>query len=203
MQENWLKRPDGTELYVRFNQPDQCKATLILIHGVAENIKRYDAFFEELGKAGIKCGGYDQRGFGQTCKKNGNRGHLGEEQDHFDDITAVCEFLKNGPLFIMGQSMGGGTALKYAYSHPDNIVGVIGASPFIDFAPGSAPLLHEKIAMAILPAIVPKLALPKPLDVGHLSNDPRVGEEFSKDELYLSLMQKSFIHFGTYWCSVY
>jgi acylglycerol lipase len=188
MADFWVNTDTGP-LYCRFWIPRKHVATLVCIHGVGEHIKRYDPLFHLLSQAGIRAGGFDQRGYGETVKKHGSKGHIVSEDVLFGDIMAVINNIRDAtPLFLLGHSMGGGIALDFAKRNPSIFSGVIGSSPFLAFAPGSAPLFHERLALRLLPSIFPAFALPKHLDSSLLSNDPNVGKQYDSDPLVHSLI---------------
>ena len=87
------------------------KKVVILVHGMAETIKRYDKFAVFLVKQGYAVIGYDQRGHGKTASDLAHLGHLGTDgwQHMKYDLKKVVELARmtyDAPVFIFGHSMG-------------------------------------------------------------------------------------------------
>ena len=62
---------------------------------------------------------FDLRGFGRSEPVAGEYSHLG-------DLSALLEYLvPDGPLILMGCSMGGGLAMDYALTHPAQVAALI------------------------------------------------------------------------------
>lgn len=62
---------------------------------------------------------FDLRGFGRSEPVAGEYSHLG-------DLSALLEYLvPDGPLILMGCSMGGGLAMDYALTHPAQVEALI------------------------------------------------------------------------------
>lgn len=140
--EEWSKFPDGLDYYSKTWYPKgTLKATLLFIHGLGEHINRYNHVFPIFAEAGIKVLGFDERGFGKTGKKGGILGHNGGIDQVLADIAAVEGRIKvpGIPHFVMGQSMGGGLALKYASTQPAGLTGVIATCNLYHPLHGSAP----------------------------------------------------------------
>jgi acylglycerol lipase len=103
------------------------RATVLFTHGYGEHCARYHHVFAPFAAAGIRVLAYDQRGFGQTLKRSKRVGH----NFGYATVLADAKFmsarvkLPGVPHFIMGHSMGGAVALKFAITFPDEVQGVI------------------------------------------------------------------------------
>lgn len=107
------------------------KAVLLCIHGLGLNNTSFASFGKTMSKRGFSVYAIDVRGFGswQTVQ--------GEEDVGFNaaivDLSAVIDQLKirhpNKPVFLLGESMGGGIALRAAAEFNDTIQGVIASVP--------------------------------------------------------------------------
>lgn len=107
------------------------KAIVLCIHGLGLNNTSFASFGKEMSKRGFSVYAIDVRGFGswQTVQ--------GEEDVGFNaaiiDLSAVIDQLKvlypNKPVFLLGESMGGGIALRAAAEIGDTIKGVIASVP--------------------------------------------------------------------------
>jgi acylglycerol lipase len=69
----------------------------------------------------------------KTGKRNGLLGHNGGMDQVLKDIQQAESKIKMAgiPHFIMGHSMGGGLALKYASTGPKDLMGVIASAPLV------------------------------------------------------------------------
>ena len=128
-----LSRADSHILHGKIWQPDAPKAIIALVHGLGEHIGRYENFAADLCQCGIAVCAADLHGHGKT---RGPRG-LAESADVLcGDIETIIDKAQSSfpktPLILMGHSMGGGLALKYALDHKDlAIKAVIAQAPLI------------------------------------------------------------------------
>lgn len=121
------------------------KAAVTFIHGIGEHIQRYDHVFSKFASHGIQVNSFDQRGFGRTLRKGGIPGHNEGMDQVLRDVKAAVEHSKlaSVPHFIMGHSMGGGIALRYASSYPKGLSGCIASGSNSNYADShSAPLIR-------------------------------------------------------------
>lgn len=169
---------DGVALHTRHWAAASPRAAVVLVHGVAEHLGRYEHIGAALADRGFDVRGTDLRGFG---KSEGRRAYVESFSDYstdlVDDITAAREL--GVPVVLLGHSMGGLIASLYAVtSHPQPDLLVLSA-PAID-----ADLPKAKVAMArLLLRFLPKLAVSNGLDGDQLSHDSTVGERYFADPL--------------------
>ncbi|MBR7963611.1 lysophospholipase [Burkholderia vietnamiensis] len=136
-----LRTADGLELAsYRWPAGDGTlppRATIALVHGLAEHAGRYAALAARLNAAGIDVLAIDLRGHGQSP---GKRAWVERFDDYLNDADAlVAEAARgNTPLFLMGHSMGGAIAALYAIERvpaPGHaLAGLVLSSPAL--APG-------------------------------------------------------------------
>ena len=129
---------DGVELPVyRWRAAGMRCATVALIHGLAEHAGRYAALAQHLNANGIELIAIDLRGHGLAP---GERAWVERFDQYLLDADAlVTEAARNdGPLFLMGHSMGGAIAALHAIEkhagHGRRLNGLILSSPAL--APG-------------------------------------------------------------------
>ena len=93
----------------------------------------------------------------------------------------------NVPVFLMGHSMGGAQVLQYAARGPPEIRrqlhGYLAESPFVALHRDSQPARLTVLAGRLAAKVLPRQQLVQKLDPGAMSRDPRVCEEYAKDEL--------------------
>ncbi|WP_144138349.1 alpha/beta hydrolase [Paraburkholderia sp. BCC1884] len=105
---------DGVELPLyRWSATAPMRATVALVHGLAEHAGRYAAVAARLNSAGIEVVAIDLRGHGHAPGKRAYvkrfDGYLLDAQALLDAAAQSC-----APLFLMGHSMGGAIAALYA-----------------------------------------------------------------------------------------
>ncbi|KAH9913545.1 lysophospholipase [Fomitopsis serialis] len=141
---------------------------------------------------------FDQRGFGKTALDAEHKSRdaaYGKEtfEDQMRDIEFWVQHMKKEhpdlPLFLVGQSMGGGLVLSFptqskpppAKESVELLTGVIGMSPLISqTAPVSRLLRKAGAAMALL---TPWLPFPAEVPPEDLSHDPAVCNAIDPDPL--------------------
>ena len=169
---------DGLVQLRRYWPAASPRATVLLIHGIAEHSGRYEHVGRFLSDHGFDVVAIDLRGFGQS---GGRRAHVNLFDDFFDDVEdQMAEVRKLGaPVVLLGHSMGGLISLSYALSD----------RPGPDLLALSAPALGANIpaplrALTPLQArIAPRLRVPSPVRGDMLSTDPAVGEAYMSDPL--------------------
>jgi alpha-beta hydrolase superfamily lysophospholipase len=113
------------------------RATVALLHGLAEHAGRYAALAGRLNAAGIELVAIDLRGHGHAP---GKRAYVKRFDDYLLDAQALLDIAAQScaPLFLMGHSMGGAIAALYAIERLDasgrKLSGLILSSPAL--APG-------------------------------------------------------------------
>lgn len=104
------------------------RASLMIIHGISEHIKRYEDFAKFLNEKGISVYGIDLRGHGQSVRSERGLGDFYSYDfldDIVDDLRRVFESMpRDKARFILGHSMGS-FILKYYMASYDDMDGVI------------------------------------------------------------------------------
>ena len=109
-----LKTHDGKQLYCRYEEAENARALLLIVHGMSESGKRYSDFMEYLAARGVSSFCPDLRAHGNTAESVERVGlsEYGEDafEDSAGDIAFLAAHLKNSfpslPLFILGHSYG-------------------------------------------------------------------------------------------------
>jgi acylglycerol lipase len=182
-----IRARDGVELAL-YHWPVEGermpRATVALVHGLAEHAGRYVTLALRLNAAGIELFAIDLRGHGHSP---GARAWV----EHFDQYLLDAETLLNAaarsrrsPLFLMGHSMGGTISALYA------------AERLADDGPALAGLILSSAALApgrdvprwlvavsrIVSCLLPRLPTMK-VDASWLSRDPAAVEANRADPL--------------------
>jgi len=104
------------------------KAIVVISHGMAEHIERYDYFAKALNKNNIEVWGINQIGHGDAIENN-LKGHWekgGFEQCVENLATLIKEVkVKKVPMFLFGHSMGSFISQEFIKKHNDLIDGVV------------------------------------------------------------------------------
>ncbi|MDW3683587.1 lysophospholipase [Cupriavidus sp. CV2] len=175
---------DGTELLVRTWQPDpdlfpEPTGSLLLVHGLAEHCGRYQHVAELLCGLGLRVRGYDQRGHGAS----GGPRMVAEHPDVFvEDLTEIHDAAvgqwKELP-FLLGHSMGGLVAARFATARVRPIRALVLSSPALALRlSGPMLALHR-----MLLTLVPRLRVPNPIDARYLSHDAAMVAQYRADPL--------------------
>lgn len=126
-------------------RPDADPAGVVfLAHGLGEHAARYQYVAGKLTDAGYLVVAPDHAGHGRS---DGKRLGVTDFDDFTADLHDVMATVDAGltPRFLIGHSMGGAVALKYALDHPDALTGLMLSGPAI--VPGAdLPPMLIKIA---------------------------------------------------------
>lgn len=129
--------PNGLSLHTEapgwvWANPEQPPAGLIIcVHGLGLHHRSFDSFAKEMTKYGFVVIAFDVRGFGSYISSQGQ-----EKLDLnacVEDLHLVTKELRNDyqdlPIFMLGESMGGAIALRFAALHPELLDGIVCSVP--------------------------------------------------------------------------
>jgi acylglycerol lipase len=159
------------------------RATVALLHGLAEHAGRYAPLAQALNAPGIELIAIDLRGHGRAP---GRRVWIDRFDDYLLDADALlAEATRNPePLFLMGHSMGGAIAALHAIEHPmangRPLSGLILSSPAL--APGRDVPRWMLALSQIISRVWPRFPAMK-IDATLLSRDRAVVEANQSDPL--------------------
>ncbi|XKK38403.1 alpha/beta hydrolase [Nocardiopsis sp. ARC36] len=167
--------PDGSgKLAARAWAPTEGEPTwlAVLVHGYGEHLGRYHQVAADLVAAGAVVYGADHRGHGLS---SGERvlidDYAGVVEDVHRLITQARTAYRTLPLVLIGHSMGGLVASRYAQIHPEALQALVLSGPVL----GRWTALEQIAAAERIPEA--------PIDPATLSRDPAVGEAYVADEL--------------------
>ena len=129
--ETFITPTDGKEISIAvWDEVQNPKGVVQILHGMAEHIGRYDEFALALNGIGFIVVGDDHRGHGLTDKDN-----LGKNVDGGDmfektvmDAIALTDTLKNRyglPVVLFGHSYGSFLAQRYLNLSPTSLSGAV------------------------------------------------------------------------------
>jgi alpha-beta hydrolase superfamily lysophospholipase len=167
--------PDGSgKLAARAWAPTGGEPTwlAVLVHGYGEHLGRYEQVARDLCAAGAVVYGADHRGHGAS---SGERvlidDYAGVVEDVHRVVTQARTAYRSLPLVMIGHSMGGLIATRYAQVNPGAAQALVLSGPVL----GRWTALEEIAAAEVIPDA--------PIDPSVLSRDPGVGEAYVADEL--------------------
>src|SRR4051794_10751989 len=148
---------------------EDAERLVVLVHGYGEHSGRYEHVAQELVARGSLVVGPDHVGHGHS---EGEAALVEDFEAVGDDLHAVVhESRADLPVVMVGHSMGGLIATRYAQRHRDDLAGLVLSGPAI----GLGPVIEGWLAAPELPA--------DPIDVAVLSRDPAVGAAYAADPL--------------------
>lgn len=167
--------PDGSgRLAARAWAPTEGEPTwmAVLVHGYGEHLGRYEQVAENLCAAGAVVYGADHRGHGLS---SGERvlidDYAGVVQDVHRVVTQARTAYRTLPLVMIGHSMGGMIATRYAQVYPASVQALVLSGPVL----GKWTAAERLAAAEEIPD--------DPIDPATLSRDLEVGRAYVADEL--------------------
>lgn len=116
-------------LNIKYNLVKKEKGLVIIVHGLAEHLGRYDEITTFLNNNLYSVIRYDLRGHGKTTGiKMGTLNNFTEMLDDLDKIIYKAKDKTNKNIYLLGHSMGGEIVNLYAvsnYKNLNNISGII------------------------------------------------------------------------------
>lgn len=177
-----LEREDSAKLYCHSWLPKRSESLVVLVHGLGEHAKRYDAVAGKLNESNIAVFSFDLRGHGRS---EGRRGHIGSFAHVHKDMDALScrakEIVGDLPHFYYGHSLGGGIVLSKWHQDPGSARAFIVTSPWLELVDGKPAALIA--ASRIIKAAIPSFTIPTGLDADLLSSDPAVAAAYRSDPL--------------------
>jgi alpha-beta hydrolase superfamily lysophospholipase len=165
---------EGTRgpIVVHVWEGETARRIALLAHGYGEHSGRYGHVAEALVTGGAAVWSPDHLGHGLS---GGERGVILDFDDAVDDLHHVASMALGAhpgrPVVLIGHSMGGLIATRYAQRYGTELAGLVLSGPLI----GRHEFANQLLALAELPEI--------PIDPSTLSRDPAVGEAYADDPL--------------------
>jgi alpha-beta hydrolase superfamily lysophospholipase len=159
--------------------PAQRERGVVIMHGLGEHCGRYAHVAAFFNAQGWSVRAYDHRGHGRS---GGARGDVPDGEALLRDAQIVIEDYAQGldqPPLLLGHSMGGLFAARYATAALSPLRGLILSSPAL-----AVPLsATQKFLLKTLGAVAPGLGVPNGLQTRFLSHDPAVVAAYERDPL--------------------
>ncbi|SDP46970.1 lysophospholipase [Ralstonia sp. 25mfcol4.1] len=190
---------DGTELLLRTWLPDPQHfpdplGTVLLVHGLAEHGGRYPHVAAALCALGLRVRAYDHRGHGAS---GGPRMVVPHPDSYLDDLAEIHDAAVRQwhelPI-VLGHSMGGLVAARFATARVRPIRALVLSSPALALKLSSTMLTLHRVLLAL----APRMRVPNPIDAHLLSHDPEVARAYRTDPLVQGTISasvlESFLH---------
>ncbi len=172
------------EMFCHVWRPDgEPRAAVLLLHGFGEHSGRYEALGTFLAGRGRLVVAPDHRGHGRS---SGQRGHVLRFDQYLDDLDAFVaqareEYPETSDWFILGHSLGGLIAIRYAMRNQARYQGLIVSNPLLGLSL-KVPVIKALVGRA-LSRVWPALSMGNEIDPDHLARDPAVGQAYMADPL--------------------
>lgn len=144
----------------------------LLCHGYGEHMGRYPRVAEHFVGHGAVVYGVDHVGHGRSAGERALIGDFERVVDDFHALDLAARAEHPGlPVVLVGHSMGGMIAARYAQRYGDTLAALVLSGPVIgSWEPVTSLLTYEEIPET-------------PIDVSTLSRDDAVGRAYAADPL--------------------
>ncbi len=180
--EGSLTAPRCGQLYCRNWQAEgDCRAVVMIVHGMGEHCARYQPLAESLNNAGYAVCALDLPGHGRS---EGTPGF----QERFSDMVGAAlalrdlidEWYPGKPVFLLGHSMGGLISTLVLEGHQQRFQGGMLSGPAIQSP--LQPGFFQFLIIRILSSVAPRSGVLQ-LDAEGVSRDPAVVKDYMEDPL--------------------
>jgi alpha-beta hydrolase superfamily lysophospholipase len=158
---------------VFFEWPNEDATFIALLsHGYGEHARRYDHVADRLVGEGATVYAPDHLGHGRS---DGERALVAQGEMLTADLHLVADIARGAhlglPVVLIGHSMGGIVATRYAQKHANELTALVLSGPVI----GGNAAMFGLLEMDPIPEI--------PIDPAVLSRDPETGAKYAADPL--------------------
>jgi alpha-beta hydrolase superfamily lysophospholipase len=153
---------------------------VVIAHGAGEHSGRYPHVAARLVEEGYTVYALDHRGHGHSEGPRAVIDRMDNAVEDLDQLIVLAASEQPGvPLFLLGHSMGGTIAVRYAVAHQNRLTGLILTSPLAALEAAS-PV--TRLIARLLSAVSPHLGL-FAVDPTLVSRDPDVVRAYETDPL--------------------
>jgi acylglycerol lipase len=190
--EDYFQNPAGERFRFRENIPENPKASIIAVHGLAEHFGRYLHIEDFFARRGFSFHIMENRGHGKSV---GKHIHIDRYDQFIEDLNVFREKVaaenSGRPLFGLAHSNGSLILARYALKYGAGLKGVVLSGLPIRFGSKVNPIKFK--AGMFLAGIVPKLTLPNTdLDPHTICHDKKVVADYIADPLVYKVISVGF-----------
>ncbi len=158
----------------------QARAAIVIAHGASEHSDRYAHVAARLVAEGYAAYAIEHRGHGRSEGPRALIDRLDNAVADLDSLVSlVAQRHPESPVFLLGHSMGGAIAVRYAVLHGDRLAGLLLSAPLA--ALEAAPAVQRVVAR-VLSVVTPGLPIIA-IDATLVSRDPEVVQTYVSDPL--------------------
>jgi alpha-beta hydrolase superfamily lysophospholipase len=178
VEEGSLTSSDGLRLHYLERLVPDAPAQIVLVHGVAEHSDRYHDVGKFFADRGLGVSVMDLRGHGQS---EGRRVWIPSFESYLEDLDVLLQHVQSHSerVFLVGHSLGGLIALRYAETRGTPLRGLILSGAALKAAiapPGPVVWLLRQVNKLSSTTPVPGL-----IKARQLSRDPDVVRRYETD----------------------
>jgi acylglycerol lipase len=156
------------------------RASVVIAHGAGEHSGRYAHVAARLVAEHCAVYALDHRGHGRS---GGPRALIDRIDHTVADLDALVVQAQRehpaAPVYLVGHSMGGTVALRYAIAHQDRLSGLVLSGPLAALDATPAPVRVIARAMSVVAPRLPAVGV----DASLVSRDPAVVKAYEADPL--------------------
>ena len=175
-----LQGAGGRSIFWQSWTPENPAGVLVLVHGFGEHSGRYDHVVDRLTGLGLAVYAPDHHGHGRSEGTRAIIERLDTAVADLDALVVSAAAAHPGlPVFMLGHSMGGLIALRYAVRHQDRLTGLLLSAPLAALDAAPAPL---RLIGRVLSVVAPRTGVVA-LDPELVSRDAEVVAAYRADPL--------------------
>jgi len=181
-QEGYFKGVREHKIYYQAWLPEaECKAVVLIAHGMSEHSGRYKNVVNHLVPAGYAVYALDHLGHGRS---DGVRVCVERFQDFTVTLKSFFDMIRDQqahkPIYLVGHSMGGLISAAYLLEHQHDLAGAVLSGPGIKVPDNISPAVI--FIGKLLSSIMPRVGIVQ-LEADGVSRDPAVVEAYINDPL--------------------
>lgn len=121
-----FRNKDNIELFVKKDLVEDARGVIVIVHGLAEHLGRYDYVVSKFNNWGYSVYRFDNQGHG---KSEGKRTYIDSYKNFSQDVNEIVKMAKDEnddkKVFVLGHSMGGMISTVYGIDYKDTVNGII------------------------------------------------------------------------------
>jgi acylglycerol lipase len=179
--EDYLIGGGGRRIFWQAWLPEDApRAVIFIAHGASEHSGRYAHVAARLTAERYAVYAIEHRGHGRSEGKRALIDRLDTAVADLDTLVSIAiERHPGAQVFLLGHSMGGAIAVRYAVLHNDRLAGLLLSGPLAALEAAPAP---QRIAARVLSVLTPGLPVVT-IDATLVSRDPEVVRTYTSDPL--------------------